>query len=349
VKWLNSAMGYGDYQCCDVFGIGAAGGAAIQGGAQLAAAGIQAHAVNKATEAQQHAAEQQMGFQRDVFNTQQQNLAPYLGLGQQAISSLSGQLQGGQLNNNAGQYAGQIQDFNPDSIVRNPDFAAPNTQTAQFNPNVNMQQDPGYNFRMNQGLEALQRSHAASGVSGGAAAKAILDYSQGLASQEYGQAYSRALQASQQNLGINQANFGQAAQTYGLDSGNHQQWIQNAMAANQGANQNVLNRFNLSQTGQTTQFNQQAALAGLGQTGNSQLQSAGNAAAQGMGQAYAGLGNANSAGSAAQGNIWGNLATGLGNTAQQYQMMRSMGMGGGGGGAQPYADQTVYPWSSLTG
>jgi len=331
----------------DVFGAGAAIGA----GTQLAAAGIQSKAINRATDAQQQAAQQQLGFQRDVFNTQQQNLQPYLGLGQQAISSLSGQLQGGQFNNNAGQYAGQIQDFNPDSIVRNPDFNAPNTQTAQFNPNVNMQQDPGYNFRMNQGLEALQRSHAASGVSGGAAAKAILDYSQGLASQEYGNTYSRALQASQQNLGINQANFGQAAQGYGLSSGNHQQWIQNAMGANQANNQNVLNRFNLSQTGQTNQFNQQAALAGLGQTGNSQLLSAGNAAAQGMGQAYAGMGNAASAGSAAQGNVWGNLTTGLGNTAQQYQMMRSMGLGGQGGvqGTPPFTDQTVYPWSSLTG
>src|SRR3954447_24075707 len=102
MKWLNSAMGYSDCPCQDAFGIGAG----IQGAASITSAALQSHAINKATEAQQHAAEQQMGFQRDVFNTQQQNLAPYLGLGQQAISSLSGQLQGGGLNSNAGQYAG---------------------------------------------------------------------------------------------------------------------------------------------------------------------------------------------------------------------------------------------------
>lgn len=312
----------------DVFGAGAA----IQGGAQIAGAGIQAASINRATDAQERAANNTLAFNKDVFNTQQQNLAPYLQTGQGALNSLTQQFQGGAFDNNAGQYSSQIQDFNPDSIVRNPDFAAPQTNTANFDPNsVNVQQDPGYQFRLDQGMQALQRSQNATGITGGAAAKAIAEYSQGLASQEYGNAYNRALQSSQQNLAINQANYGQSAQTYGLDAANHQQWIQNGLAANQNNNQNALNRYNLTQSGQTNQFNREAALAGIGQTGNAQLQAAGNAASANIGNAYAGLGNAQSAGSAAMGNVWGNLTSGLGNTFNQYQMMRQLGMGGGGG------------------
>lgn len=57
-----------------------------------------------------------------------------------------------------------------------------------------LQMDPGYEFRRQQGEQALQRSIAAGlgGASrGGGALKAMADYSQGLASQEYGNAYNR--------------------------------------------------------------------------------------------------------------------------------------------------------------
>jgi hypothetical protein len=364
MKWLNYAMGYSDGPCQDAFGIGSG----IQAGTQLAAAGLQSRAINKATEAQQQAAQQQLGFQRDVFNTQQQNLQPSLQAGQFGLSNL----QAGLSNGLFGQMFStgvQPQNVTPDGVdanafgAPNPNFNAPNTMTSQFDPNsIDPTKDPGYQFRMDQGMKALQRSQSSTGITGGAAAKAIAEYSQGLASQEYGNTYGRALQASQQNLGINQANFGQAAQTYGLNSGNRQQQIQNAFTAtgqnNQARlqaaqlnNQNQLSRYNAQTEDVSNLFNRFASLAGIGQTGVGQLIGAGNAASQGMAQGYAGLGNANSAGSAAQGNVWGNLATGLGNTYQQYQMMRSMGMGGQGGvrGTPPFVDQGDYPWSSLTG
>jgi hypothetical protein len=57
-----------------------------------------------------------------------------------------------------------------------------------------IQMDPGYEFRRQQGEQALQRSIAAGlgGASrGGGALKSMADYSQGLASQEYGNAYNR--------------------------------------------------------------------------------------------------------------------------------------------------------------
>jgi len=328
----------------DVFGVGAG----IQGAAAISSAALQSHAINKATEAQQKAAENQLGFQKEMYSTQQQAFEPYLETGRQALGNLNQQMQGGLNQNLADQYGGQIQNFNPDAIVRNPDFAAPQTETANFDPNVNIQQDPGFKFRIEQGLEALQRSHTATGVSGGAAAKAITEYSQGLASQEYGQAYQRGLQSSERNQSINQQNFGQAAQNYSLNSANHQQWIQNALGANQANNQNALGRYNMAEGQRTGQFNREATLAGIGQTSNQALIGAGQAAAQGVNQAYAGMGNANSAGSAAQGNVWGNALNGLGQMGNQYMMMRSMGpqAGAGGGvpGAQPYVDNSLYGW-----
>jgi hypothetical protein len=53
-------------------------------------------------------------------------------------------------------------------------------------------EDPGYQFRMQQGNQALDRANSARGnfLSGGAI-KGALDYNSGLASQEYGNAYNR--------------------------------------------------------------------------------------------------------------------------------------------------------------
>lgn len=57
-----------------------------------------------------------------------------------------------------------------------------------------MQQDPSYQFRLNQGQQALERSGAARGVTNtGGNLKDILDYGQNAASQEYGNIYNRNL------------------------------------------------------------------------------------------------------------------------------------------------------------
>tara|TARA_R110000868_G_scaffold240485_2_gene494949 strand:- start:53 stop:820 length:768 start_codon:yes stop_codon:yes gene_type:complete len=54
------------------------------------------------------------------------------------------------------------------------------------------QADPGYGFRLSEGMKGLQNSAAARGLlSSGSTLKGITDYSQGMASQEYGNAYNR--------------------------------------------------------------------------------------------------------------------------------------------------------------
>lgn len=75
---------------------------------------------------------------------------------------------------------------------------------------ADFQADPGYQFRMQQGLQALQGSAAArGGLLSGAALKGIEQYGQGLASQEYQSAFDRRMQ--EQN-----ARFGRLASLAGL-------------------------------------------------------------------------------------------------------------------------------------
>lgn len=59
---------------------------------------------------------------------------------------------------------------------------------------VTEQNDPGYQFRLEQGQKALQNSAAArGGLLSGGTAKALADYNQNAASGEYGNVYNRAL------------------------------------------------------------------------------------------------------------------------------------------------------------
>ena len=69
-----------------------------------------------------------------------------------------------------------------------------NQMPAAFTGQVNMAQDPGYAFRLSEGQKALERSAAArGGLLSGATLKGTERFAQDLASQEYSNAYQRAL------------------------------------------------------------------------------------------------------------------------------------------------------------
>ncbi len=74
-------------------------------------------------------------------------------------------------------------------------------------------QSPGYQFRMQEGLKALQRSAAARGqLQSGSTMKGITEYGQGMASQEYGDYMNRlaALSGVGQTATTQTGQFGQA-------------------------------------------------------------------------------------------------------------------------------------------
>ena len=95
-----------------------------------------------------------------------------------------------------------------------------------------LQMDPGYGFRLSEGLKAMERGAAArGGLMSGAALKAGQRYGQDLASQEYGAAYNRL--ANLANVGPQAAGvMSNLGQNYATNVGNiYQQQGQTAANA----------------------------------------------------------------------------------------------------------------------
>lgn len=131
------------------------GSAAIGYLGSQSAANTQADAANNATQMQQ-----------GMFNQTQQNLQPYMQGGSAALSSLLDKINKGQLGGS----------FTAKDYLAN--------------------QDPGYQFQLQQGQQALQNSQAAgNGALSGSALKELINYSQGMASTGYQNAYTRWLQS----------------------------------------------------------------------------------------------------------------------------------------------------------
>lgn len=88
--------------------------------------------------------------------------------------------------------------------------------TAQQNAFASFRTDPGYQFAFDQGQKALQSSAAARGIlNSGATAKALTNYGQGLADQQYGNYFARL----QSLAGLGQSATGSTAQAGGQSAG----------------------------------------------------------------------------------------------------------------------------------
>lgn len=160
------------------FAISAGTATLIAGGAGLAGAAISAHSAGKAADAQSAAADRATQAQLDMYNQTRADNEPWRTAGSTAI---------GQMGNS---------DFQKDFT------------SADFS------KDPGYDFRMQEGMKALERSAAArGGLNSGATLKSIGRYGQDYASNEYGNAYNRFNQDRDRRFGrlSNIAGMGQGA------------------------------------------------------------------------------------------------------------------------------------------
>lgn len=156
--------------------------AAVIGGAVIGVAGS-AYAGNQAAKAEKDAANSSNNTQLTMYNQTRQDQLPAIQAGQTAIGQLS-----------AGTAAGG-------------EFNSPYTM-------ADFQADPSYQFRLDQGEGALQASAAArGGLLNGGTLKAISDYGQNAASQEYASAYNRYTsdQTSRFNRLASVAGIGQTA------------------------------------------------------------------------------------------------------------------------------------------
>jgi hypothetical protein len=99
------------------------------------------------------------------------------------------------------------------------DFIAPSAEEV-------LAEDPGYQFRLGEGLRAMEAGAAAKGtLRGGGTLKGLMDYGQSAASQEYQRAYDRRLRGYQTGLGAAEraytTNLGAGERAYGLQVGAH--------------------------------------------------------------------------------------------------------------------------------
>lgn len=140
-------------------------------GAILGGAVIGAISSNKASKQQSASADKANATQLDMFNQQREDQAPWREAGNSALKDL---LYGTGLSNEAGSAGLGQGDFNKKFTL------------------ADFEQDPGYQFRLNEGTKALQASAAArGGLNSGATLKALTRYGQDYGSSEYDKAYNR--------------------------------------------------------------------------------------------------------------------------------------------------------------
>lgn len=109
------------------------------------------------------------------------------------------------------------------------------------------QKDPGYQFRMDEGMKALQASAAAKGsLNSGATLKALTRYGQGVASEEYNNAYNRFTndQTNRFNRLASLAGLGQTANSQTAAGGQN---YANAYAQNQMGAANAASAASIAQ------------------------------------------------------------------------------------------------------
>lgn len=182
------------------------GGAVVGGVASNMAAGKQADAAGDAADMSAEATAQM-----------RQDLAPFTGLGTDAINPLWAAM-------------GYTTDANGNKVV-NPNAAL--QQKFSFNPS-DLANTPGYQFALNQGLKSTNNALASQGLGlSGAQAKGLSSYATGLADQTYGENYNRALSTYNTNYQVaaNNVNNLQGLVNTGQNSA-----AQTGQAAMSGAN-----------------------------------------------------------------------------------------------------------------
>lgn len=266
----------------DVFGFGPA---SKQASATESAAEESSKASRYAAEIQKAIADQQIAAQREMFNKQIELQEPWRQAGVNAL----GQIQGGA-------------------------YGLP----AAFTGQVNMMADPGYQFRLSEGLKALDRQSAArGGLISGSALKGAQRFGQDYASQEYQNAYNRAL--TEYNAATQRANtgFNRLASLANVGQVSSGQIGQAGQAAAQGIT-NALGTYgaNVGNLAMTNAANQAGAALSMGNIRASQYGSIGGALNQAL--------NTN----------WGQVGSNINSL-----------FGGGGGGSSVYGMGSVNPSS----
>lgn len=189
-------------------------------GASVVGAGASLFGQSQAINAQQQATQQANALVQQQQQQNQQNLAPWMTSGQNANSLV--------------QYLTGTSSSAPSGY--NGNVGGQGALTNPFAPTIaQLQQTPGYQFVLDQGLKSTQNSYASKGLaSSGAAMKGAADYAEGLAGTTYQQQF--------QNY------WNQNQNIYNMLTGQSAQGLQAAGALTQG-NSNLTGTLSSNTTG----------------------------------------------------------------------------------------------------
>ena len=163
--------------------------ALISAGGSLLGGAMGASASKKAGQQQAAAMDRAAQIQREIYNQQRADLAPYREQGYTALKDISAMKP---------YFTGQFEDYRSQYL------------------------DPSIAFRLGMGEQTTQRAaNVAGGGLSGNTLRALQDYSQGLASTEYGNAFNRFQQERTNiyNTLANIAGMGQGAVNTGVQAG----------------------------------------------------------------------------------------------------------------------------------
>ena len=205
-------------------------GFAIAAAGTVASGAMGASASRSASRAQAQAAEADRQLQREQYYDQVARQEPFRQAGLQSVAELQRQFG----------LAGDAASAGYGNLLR--DFSA-----------ADFQADPGYAFRLSEGLKGLDRQAAArGGLISGAALKAAQRYGQDVASNEYQNAYNRYNQnrsqryqmlTGQQTAGANATNAqNQSSQNYANAAGDAYMQAGNARASGYVGSANAWNQ-----------------------------------------------------------------------------------------------------------
>lgn len=199
----------------------------------LTGANSQAKAATQAANTQLKASREATQVQKDMYDQTRKDLMPYADAGRGSLSQLMGQM-------------------------------GPNGYFNQTYDGQDIYSDPSYQFRLNEGLDAVQSGAAAQGgLLSGATLKALQGYGQDMASQEYQNAYNRfnADQTNRYNRLSNIVGLGQNAAAQQGNAG---------MQTAQAVANNTMSGANAQAAGQIAAGNRTAnnfgAIVGIGNT-----------------------------------------------------------------------------------
>lgn len=273
------------------------------------AASQQSQAADRAAQLQYQASQNALDFTKQQYGNSQAEMAPWLQSGAGALTNLDYLLGIGQPSsttpgaNNSPGAGGTGTGTSPINLASSPnpalgnagsllqaypggDFKAPTAQDMQEN-------DPGYQARLNLGTQALQQSAAARGnLLTGGTAKAVNQYAQDYASNEYSNYYNQA---------------------YNTHANNYNQY--------QNQQTNTYNRLaSLAGAGQTTA----STLGTLGANASGNVSSNLLGTAAQMGQDYQNAGAANASGIVGGANAWNSAIQGGTSSISNILLLNSL-------------------------